>query len=255
MKYSIITPTYKRKELLERAIASVLAQTHKDWEMIIINDSPFDETYKTFVVNDQRIRYYLNERNMGVNFSRNSALAKVAADSDYIIFLDDDDYLVPDTLRNFENMILLNGREKWFMTNRALKDGTPLTKVPSGEGAYSYAFPYLILKQIQGDATHCIETRMVIDNKITFLRSVKQGEEWFFFYQVGLYTKLFYQDHNSTISDGYDRGSGLNFRKRNFEEKLSTLIKIIREAKVKKSIQFPFIVYILARFIRLPLQK
>ena len=70
MKFSIITPTFKRQELLSRAVASLQAQTYKDWEMIIVNDSPKDTAYHDFTssVNDSRIHYFVNEINRGVNY-------------------------------------------------------------------------------------------------------------------------------------------------------------------------------------------
>ena len=88
MKFSIITPTYKRASLLERAVQSVVRQTYANWEMIISNDSPDDPSYKTFLSSerDSRIRYYVNDMNRGVNYSRNFALDNVAKDSDWVVF-------------------------------------------------------------------------------------------------------------------------------------------------------------------------
>ncbi len=253
MKFSIITPTYKRKDLLVRAVTSLLAQTYKDWEMIIVNDSPQDDSYTSFSssINDPRIHYHTNLTNKGVNHSRNYALDKISADSKWVIFLDDDDYLSPDALQEFRNLIMLNGDHKWFVTNRAYTNGISLTKFSHTETLYNYAWQYLILKRLQGDATHCIETKLIIHNTIRFSRYVRQGEEWFFFYQVGLHSKMYYYDHNSTITDGYHASSGLNFRKRTFKERYETLIKLFYEASTQKIIRPSFITYILLRSIRL----
>ena len=64
MKFSIITPTHKRAEMLIRAVTSVKNQTYTDWEMIIVNDSPTDSSYTSFTetINDARIRYHLNKK-------------------------------------------------------------------------------------------------------------------------------------------------------------------------------------------------
>jgi glycosyltransferase involved in cell wall biosynthesis len=51
---SIIIPTYNRKDLLERAIKSVLTQTFQDWELIIVDDGSTDET-RDLVENFQRV--------------------------------------------------------------------------------------------------------------------------------------------------------------------------------------------------------
>ena len=257
MKFSIITPTYRRKDLLARAVTSLQNQTYKDWEMIIVNDSPYDETYKAFAssINDPRIRYFINDTNRGVNFSRNFALDRISAGSTWVIFLDDDDYLSPDALDHFSRLIMLNPDQKWFVTNRALTNGSALTRFPHDETLYSYAWQYLILKRCKGDATHCIETKLITYNTIRFSQYVKQAEEWFFFYQVGLHSKIFYSDHNSTISDGYNTAHGLNFRKRIFRDQYESLIQIFYEALRAKIIKIPFIVYIILRFIKLVLVR
>ena len=254
MKFSIITPTHKRKEKLERAVASVLAQTYKDWEMIIINDSPHDESYRAFAssINDARIHYHTNAKNEGVNKSRNHALNKLSADSKWVIFLDDDDYLSPDTLATFSKLILLGDDTKWYMTNRAYRNGKSITRTPKPDAFFSYDWSYLILKRIKGDATHCIETKLITHIHARFSSYVKQGEEWLFFYQIGLHTKLFYHDHNSTITDGYDNSEGLNFRKRSFFERLEAITTLLYEGVERNFFYKPtFMLYVLFRYLRL----
>ncbi len=253
MKFSIITPTFKRKDLLIRAVNSLLAQTYSDWEMIIVNDSPTDIRYQEFFVtiNDARIHYHVNDINRGVNYSRNHALSKVSADSKWVLFLDDDDYFAPDTLQTFHDLILQSQNQKWFVTNRALANGKSFTQFPANETLYNYAWNYLLLRRCKGDATHCIETKHINQEKVTFSNHVKQGEEWFFFYQLGTKTAMYYSDHNSTISDGYSDSSGLNFRKRTFSEQLETLSLLVYEGSSKKLLRHPsFIIYIFLRFVR-----
>jgi glycosyltransferase involved in cell wall biosynthesis len=218
--------------------------------MIIINDSPEDTSYATFTINDPRIKYYKNEKNRGVNFSRNIGIEKISADSKWVLFLDDDDFFAPDTLATFYTLTLTHTHNKWFVTNRALRNGTPLTQFPKPETAYSYLWPYLITKKLKGDATHCIETHLITHNKISFSATVKQGEEWFFFYQIGLHAKMYYHDHNSTISEGYDQRNGLNFRKRNLKQNLSNIFSLFYELSQKKIFSFPLIIYLLLRILK-----
>lgn len=252
MKFSIITPTYRRSEKLKRAVTSLIAQTYNDWEMIIINDSPHDSSYHDFAtsINDSRIYYFENDTNRGVNYSRNKALDKLSADSTWVIFLDDDDYFAPDTLATFAQCIMKNGDSKWFVTNRAQKNGESMTKAPQNETLYSYAWSYLILKKIKGDATHCIETKLITRLHARFSKHVRQGEEWFFYFQIGQQQKIFYHDHNSTITDGYDETHGLNFRKRSRTERFETITKLLYEGVALKLITVPsYIIYIIARYL------
>jgi glycosyltransferase involved in cell wall biosynthesis len=219
--------------------------------MIIVNDSPTDNSYNDFAssINDARIHYHINNINRGVNFTRNFGLHKLSADSKWVIFLDDDDYLAPDALQTFHDLILLHPDQKWFVTNRAYKNGKLLTHIKKPNTNYSYIFDYLILKKCKGDVTHCISTPSV--HSISFSRRIAQGEEWFFFYQLGLKEKMFYHDHNSTITDGYDTISGLNFRKRSREEKLETLTILFYEGVSKNLIYHPtFLIYLFIRLTR-----
>lgn len=252
MKFSIITPTYKRADKLPRAVESVLKQSHTDWEMIIVNDSPDDATYVSFEKNisDPRVIYLKNEKNEGVNYSRNRALDSLSKDSDWVIFLDDDDYFTLDALETFSNLITANPDKKWFVTNRAYPDGKSLTSAPKNNALYSYACDYLIFKRIKGDATHCVNTKLI--SNIRFSRQIKQAEEWFFFYQIGLHEKIFYSSHNSTLTDGYDKSSGLNFRKHTQGEQWKSLIAIMKESWVLSIFHHPtFLVYIKLRLLRL----
>jgi len=256
MKFSIITPTYKRADKLIRAVNSLRNQTFGDWEMIIVNDSPTEPDYDKFerTINDPRIRYLKNTKNEGVNYSRNRALDEVSIHSDWTIFLDDDDYLAPDALETLHELIRTHGGITWFVTNRAYKDGTPTTNFPKSDKKYSYAFDYLILKRCKGDATHCIETKKL--GEIRFLKHIKQAEEWFFFYQLGLKNKFYYHDHNSTITDGYNEATGLNFRKRNRKNELKIISVIAYEGAVKGIIYHPtFLIYLFMRLIRIIIKR
>ncbi len=256
MRFSIITPTHKRADFLARAVASVQAQTYQDWEMIIVNDSPNDQSYTSFAssINDPRIHYHINKTNSGVNFSRNRALDTVSSHSAWIIFLDDDDYLAPDALQTIHDLIVEHPHENWFLTNRAHIDGTPITKIPKTDRTYSYIRDYLLLRRCHGDATHAIRTNLL--HSLRFSQHVKQGEEWIFFYQLNLKEKMFYHDHNSTISDGYDTKTGLNFRKQTLGQQFETLSLLAYEAFERGFVYRPtFILYLCMRYIRLLLPR
>ena len=87
---SIIMPSYNAGKYIEASINSVLNQTYKDWELIIIDDCSSDNTLeviKTFT--DSRIRLLQNERNSGAAISRNYGLRE--AKGKWIAFLDADD--------------------------------------------------------------------------------------------------------------------------------------------------------------------
>lgn len=94
---SIITPTYNCGEFIARTIRSVLAQTHSNWEMIIVDDRSNDNTAEVVAsFDDHRIKYHVLERNSGAAIARNVALQK--ARGRWIAFLDSDDLWLPEKL-------------------------------------------------------------------------------------------------------------------------------------------------------------
>ena len=91
---SICIPTYKRPELLERAIRSCLAQTYPYFEILIADNSPDDASGQMVTrLNDSRIRYHKNETNLGPYGNVNRVAAW--ATGTYVKFLMDDDLLKP----------------------------------------------------------------------------------------------------------------------------------------------------------------
>ena len=99
---SVYIPTYNRLELLKRAVQSVLNQTYKNFEIIIVDDNSSDGT-QDFLVGltkvDSRIRYFFKDKNSGACVSRNIAIN--LAQGELITGLDDDDYFLPHRLEFF----------------------------------------------------------------------------------------------------------------------------------------------------------
>ena len=87
---SVIIPTYNRAHLLGRAIESVVGQTYKDFELIVVDDGSTDDTEKVVGnFKDERIRYISLEKNMGAGVARNRGIE--ASRGKYIAFQDSDD--------------------------------------------------------------------------------------------------------------------------------------------------------------------
>jgi glycosyltransferase involved in cell wall biosynthesis len=91
---SICIPTYRRPELLERAVRSCLAQTYPHFEVLITDNSPDDASSQRVArLKDPRIRYHRNGANLGP-FANSSRVAALATGT-YVKFLMDDDLLKP----------------------------------------------------------------------------------------------------------------------------------------------------------------
>lgn len=93
-KISVIIPVYNVEEYIEKCICSLIAQTIKEIEFLVINDGSTDNSInliKSF--QDSRIRI-INQKNSGLSEARNTGIKK--ARGRYVLFLDGDDYLIDD---------------------------------------------------------------------------------------------------------------------------------------------------------------
>lgn len=94
---SVIIPTYNREKTLLRAVYSVLNQTYKDIELIIVDDNSNDGTERLInSIKDSRINYIKHDRNVGGSAARNTGI--LAATGEYVAFQDSDDEWFPDKL-------------------------------------------------------------------------------------------------------------------------------------------------------------
>lgn len=92
---SVIIPCFNQGEYLSDAINSVIKQTYKSIEIIVVNDGSIDNTDERAALFGESIHYYKTE-NQGVSKARNFGLSK--ASGDYIQFLDADDILLPNKI-------------------------------------------------------------------------------------------------------------------------------------------------------------
>ena len=96
---SIIVPFFDRHSLIGECVGSVVSQGFPDLEIVIVDDgsrTPLQRTDLGAAADDARIRLFRQE-NLGSGAARNAALQ--AARGDYVLFLDSDDLLVPDSLQ------------------------------------------------------------------------------------------------------------------------------------------------------------
>lgn len=124
---SIIIPAFNAAPWLKDAVHSVLAQSYRDWELIVVNDGSTDGTSalaKSF--NDPRIRV-IDQTNAGVSAARNAGMA--AAQGNLFAFLDADDAMLPETLARKVGALRNSGVD-WVFGDMALCN--PLLE-PTGE--------------------------------------------------------------------------------------------------------------------------
>jgi len=94
-RVSVIIPTYNRGWTIERTVDSVLAQTFRDFELIVVDDGSQDDTADILAGYGTDIRV-IRQPNAGVSAARNTGIR--AAGGEFIAFLDSDDYWLPEKL-------------------------------------------------------------------------------------------------------------------------------------------------------------
>jgi len=96
VRVTVVIPTYNRAGYICDAIDSVLSQTYKDYEIIVVDDGSTDDTKGILSKYNGKIRYFYQE-NKGVAAARNRGIKK--AKGEYIAFLDSDDIWLPEKLQ------------------------------------------------------------------------------------------------------------------------------------------------------------
>lgn len=117
---SVIVPVYNTEEFLKECLRSIVDQTYKNLQIIVVNDASTDQSAKIidqFVAEDNRIECITNSERMGVGYCRNLAIEQ--AKGDYVYFVDSDDLLHKKAI---EYLLLLQGDEsKIIYTSHIVK--------------------------------------------------------------------------------------------------------------------------------------
>jgi glycosyltransferase involved in cell wall biosynthesis len=97
---SVIMPNYNMALYLPEAINSILKQTYKNFEFIIVDDCSTDDSWKIIKsFKDKRIKAFQNSENLKNNRTRNKGFEKISKNSEYIAIMDSDDVSLPDRLK------------------------------------------------------------------------------------------------------------------------------------------------------------
>lgn len=137
---SIITPTYNSQEFIRQTINSILDQSYKNWELILIDDASTDNSVE--VINDYTSKHsYIsliqNKTNQGAGISRNIGIN--AAKGDFIAFLDADDLWLSNKLEVQIDLMLKNNLDVCFSCYDLMdEDGNKLYKRVNALSKLSY---------------------------------------------------------------------------------------------------------------------
>lgn len=195
---SVIIPAYNTGSLIGRCLASVVSQTYKKLEILVINDASTDDTFnviRDFAIKDSRIIIINLTRNSGNGVARNIGIGK--ANGDYVYFIDSDDYIEKDAIElsvdaisKSHSELLVVGHKEHLLPSLLKKDRL-VDKIPSAlDGMSKEQVLKCFLLQTHGLSIppwkYFVKKEMLVRNNIVF------DESGHFFEDVIFSTRLLY---------------------------------------------------------------
>lgn len=198
-KISIVMPVYNKEKYIARGIHSILVQTFKDWELIIIDDGSTDcslNQCKKF--RDSRIQVF-HTLNRGVSEARNLGISK--ATGEYITFIDSDDFVAENYLEKIyrpDEEMVIGGVAKVDINGKVIERICPYLdgnvyiedmaktfyKEQLATGIYGFVSSKLIKKSV------------IEKNKIRFDSKINLAEDYDFFLKIyGCIEQVWFTDY------------------------------------------------------------
>ena len=169
---SIVVPVYNSEDSLNKCIDSLINQTKKELEIILVNDGSTDnsediiKSYK-----DKRIKYYKN-KNQGIGKTRNFGINKTTGK--YIMFIDSDDYLREDACEMLYNYAENNSCDLVVCDFYRVIDNKLIEeKINTISGNTLLEDPSILLKVNLSPWNKLYKRDLIIDNKIKFIEDLK----------------------------------------------------------------------------------
>ena len=110
---SVIMPLYNKRPYAGHSVRSILEQTYRSWELIVMDDGSTDRSADAVPLNDRRIRLFRQE-NKGPGAARNAAVKK--GEGEYIAFIDADDFYYPFKLESEMDLLWKEQKAEWMMS-------------------------------------------------------------------------------------------------------------------------------------------
>jgi glycosyltransferase involved in cell wall biosynthesis len=187
MLISVIIPIFNLEKYIERCLISLINQSFKDFEIIVINDGSSDNSLS--IVERYKVKFsnirIISTPNFGVSAARNLGIS--VSTSDYFYFIDGDDYIESDCLMKISTQIVnLQFPDILLLSSNYIIDGKsyPQPKIEFSLGKNPLeTFGNLLLKaqRPQWAVWNFLFSRKIIKiNKILFDKTIKKGEDLLF---------------------------------------------------------------------------
>lgn len=172
---SVIIPVYNDETYIGQAIDSVLAQTYRDLEIVVVDDASTDETPRLVQAFGKAVRYVRLDKNQGVAVARNTGLS--LASGRYVAFLDSDDCWLPtkiekqlECLKNHSTGFCYTAFERMDLDGRVVKADLPF------RNQIDYLF--LLKNTLIATSTVLIDRNLLGDFRMPLMRSGQDYATW-----------------------------------------------------------------------------
>lgn len=216
---SVIMPNYNGAKFIEKSINSILNQTYQNFELIIIDDGSSDNSTKLIESFDsKKIRFYINDENLGVSATRNRAID--LSNGKYIAFMDSDDIsplnrleIQVDFLEKNDEFGLLSGHYESFTEYYGLYTKRKFRKHSIIEEKIKVDLNFF--GAIVSPAT-MIKKSVIDKHNIKFDTNLRIAEDFDFWRRIGKYSKVMNLDKKLIY---YRKHQNNSIKKRNLNER------------------------------------
>ena len=232
MLFTVIIPTYNRAHIICETIESVLNQTYSDFEIIIIDNFSTDNTIEILekYKSDKRIRLIVSDKNYERSRSRNVGIE--FAKGNFLSFLDSDDLMGPDCLKDAHEYILKHKNVKIFHNKYLFCDQNKKI-IKTYQDKINYELPFNSI--LKGNFLACIGVFICQDIYKNFLfledKAIIGSEDWLFWIQIIAHSRQI--GHIDKVNSYIVQHSGRTENNRNpfeFEKQINLLQEIVSKS-------------------------
>ena len=185
---SVIVPIYNVEQYLHKCIGSIISQTYKNLQIILIDDDSQDKSLKIcreFMKKDSRISVISNSNNSGVGYTRNVGIKE--SNGYYIMFVDSDDFLPTSAIKNLvmsienDNVDLSCGLCSKITVKKSVPNRYKLNIINTSDK--ENLAKYLEIDEVNGPWAKLFKASIIKNNNLLFPVDMRIGEDAVFSYQ------------------------------------------------------------------------
>ncbi len=187
-KVSVVIPFFNRPEKTINAIKSVLKQSYKNFEIVLVNDGSTEDISKLakFIKGRKNIKYFEMKKNSGPGAARNVGIKK--SSGDYIAFLDSDDEFLESKLE--EQLLSMHRHNRNISYTSYIRRYDGEDEIIYDEALTGIVVPRIISNCSIATPTVVVKKNLLIDNEIFFNEKLMAGEDTCFWLDIAKFSEI-----------------------------------------------------------------